>query len=268
MPLGGWEKATQLRHQLTLARKQLARQAQLAGARPLVSIVMPTYNRASVINRSIQSVLDQTYKNWELIIVDDGSSDKTAEQLSGILRHHADRIRFIQLPTNQGVSAARNVGLRASRGEIVGYLDSDNRWYPECLEIMTHALDREPEALSAYAGQEIWENLSYFGSEELRYVRICPFNRSRLEKRNFIDLNVFFHRRGCLDKFGLFREDMRRLVDWELILRYTEEQPPLFVPVLLNQYFFGLSENQITATESYELNRELLYRAMRSGRQS
>ncbi len=73
---------------------------------------------------------------------------------------------------------------------------------------------------------------------------MAPFNRARLEQRNFIDLNVFMHRRESFERFGGFNESMRRLVDWELILRYTAEQPPAFLPVTLGRYRIARADNR------------------------
>ncbi len=98
-------------------------------ARPEVSVVIPTYNYGHFIVEAIQSVLVQTYSNVEIIVVDDGSIDDTARRLTGF----RDRIRYIRQP-NQGVSAARNRGILAAKGEFVGFLDADDKWHPQFLE--------------------------------------------------------------------------------------------------------------------------------------
>ena len=94
-------------------------------ARPLVSIVIPTFNRSDTISRAIKSVLNQTYQEIEVIVVDDGSTDRTAEKL----QEFAGRINVIY-QRNKGPSSARNVGVNASSGEIVSFLDSDDVWLP------------------------------------------------------------------------------------------------------------------------------------------
>ena len=81
-----------------------------------------------------------------------------------------------------------------------------------------------------------------------------PFNRSLIENENFIDLNVFSHRKVLFERLGGFKEELRRLVDWDLILKYTSEKPALLIPALMNKYYFGLANNQITATENFERN--------------
>lgn len=98
---------------------------------PFVSIVIPTYNRARFLGRLVRSVLNQTYKNFEVIVADDASTDDTAEIIKTF---KDDRIRYIRHESNAGAAAARNTGIKASRGEYVAFQDSDDEWLPEKLE--------------------------------------------------------------------------------------------------------------------------------------
>jgi len=105
---------------------------------PLVSVVIPSYNRAATIGKAIESVLAQTFADFELIIVDDGSSD--GAQLDSVLRRFGDpRLRLVRHPVNRGVSAARNTGIDGARGRFVAFLDSDDFWLPAKLEKQVHA---------------------------------------------------------------------------------------------------------------------------------
>jgi glycosyltransferase involved in cell wall biosynthesis len=109
-------------------------------AAPEVSIILPTYNRADTIGRAVQSVLAQTFEDWELVVVDDGSSDGTQEVLAGI----DPRIRVLR-QANAGVGAARNTGLAAARGRLLTFLDSDDGWLPHFLELTTSFLHWAPD---------------------------------------------------------------------------------------------------------------------------
>src|SRR4030043_1337098 len=100
-------------------------------AAPTVSVIIPTYNRAHLVGRSIRSVLNQTYQDLEVIVVDDGSKDNTAEIVRGITD---PRIVFLKHEKNRGVSAARNTGLKAARGKYIAFQDSDDEWLPQKLE--------------------------------------------------------------------------------------------------------------------------------------
>lgn len=97
----------------------------------LVSIIMPSYNTASYIKKTIQSVLDQTYRNWELIIVDDCSTDNTDEVVASI---KDERIKYLKNEINSGAAVSRNRALREAQGRWIAFLDSDDLWMPEKLE--------------------------------------------------------------------------------------------------------------------------------------
>lgn len=259
MGAGRSELATSLLRQFEMEKRLFKQQADQCDTAELVSVIMPAFNRADVIAASIQSVLDQSYPHFELIIVDDGSTDHTATVVAGF---DDPRLVFLQSPNNLGVSAARNRALKAAKGEIIAYLDSDNQWDADYLAIMTACMAERPGYQSAYAGQIVYQTVSGTNGspdkEEQKSIRLCPFNRSRLEERNFIDLNIFMHRRNHYGLHGGFDEKLRRLVDWELILRYTKDWPPLMVPALLGRYHAGRADNQITQTEDFNSNRARL----------
>lgn len=113
------------------------RKKRRAPTRPRVSVVMPVYNREREIAEAIDSVLDQTYDDLELIVVDDGSSD----QSGAIIRGYRDRLRYLRFPENRGVAAARNAGLERARGELVAYADSDDIQRPYRIATQVAALD-------------------------------------------------------------------------------------------------------------------------------
>ena len=117
---------------------------------PLVSVIMPCYNGQAYLAEAIESVLGQSYRNFELIVVDDGSTDRSDE----ILRGYGDRIRVTR-QSNKGVSAARNVGIFKSRGEFIAFLDSDDYWHPEFLRKMIAGM-ADPATAIAYCG---WQNV-------------------------------------------------------------------------------------------------------------
>jgi glycosyltransferase involved in cell wall biosynthesis len=100
-------------------------------ARPAVTVIIPTFNRAAIVGRAIRSVLAQTFEDWELIVVDDGSTDGTEQAVKSF---SDDRIKYVRHERNRGGAAARNTGIRCARGEYVAFLDSDDEWPPEKLE--------------------------------------------------------------------------------------------------------------------------------------
>ncbi|NJL71713.1 MAG: glycosyltransferase [Candidatus Competibacteraceae bacterium] len=230
---------------------------------PLVSVIMPAFNRADVIGESIISVIEQRYPNWELIVVDDGSVDDTPRVVRAFKN---ERIKLVELGKNRGVSAARNAGMAIAKGDYFAYLDSDNTWDDHFLLIMVNSLSEKAEFDAAYCGQIATEihKSSLHGDREVRFTRFGPFNQSLIENRNYIDLNCYVHRRSLYVMFGGFDEEMRRLVDWELIMRYARNKFPLAVPVILSNYFYGRATNQITSLERISHAEEILDKRIKS----
>jgi glycosyltransferase involved in cell wall biosynthesis len=206
----------------------------------LVSIILPTRNRAAYIARALDSVLAQSYKNWELIIIDDGSTDATKAILRPYLTNR--RIRCHKQPP-KGAACARNAGLRIARGEFIAYLDSDNDWEPAYLETMLASF-AEPQTQSAYAAL-----LRHEGTETpSRHLQ--SFDHARLRQANFIDLNIYMHRASLIAQFGNFDETLTRLSDWDLILRYTQTSPALMVDMDGANYHTN-AENRISVAERF-----------------
>jgi len=211
---------------------------------PLISIIMPTYNRASILNRAIDSVLAQKYRNWELLIIDDGSTDNT----EAIVNAYTDeRIFYHKLQQNLGVSNARNYGIDHSFGEYVSYLDSDNTWDCRYLSAMVGAARfKLKKASSFYSGQIIFSGKD----RVLTGVRFGLYNKSLLFNNNYIDLNCFMHERLLNGKVPQFDVDLKRFVDWYFIVSISESTNIASIPVLLSNYFLGYSNNCLTSDDT------------------
>lgn len=193
--------------------------------RPGVSIVLPTFNRAGCVGEAIRSVQQQDYRDWELLVVDDGSTDATREAIAPLLAGDA-RIRYIR-QEHVGATHARNTGLAHSTAPLVAYLDSDNLWHPGFLAAAVDHLAVHEECDLVYAALVSREHCRDGGCLLLR-----AFDRTALLKANYIDTNVVVHRRSLIEKFGGWDEGLRRLADWELMLRFTAERPAEALPVL------------------------------------
>ena len=210
--------------------------AQICFPSPAISVVMPTWNRAKVISDAIASVQAQLFTDWELIIIDDGSTDNTADVVATFAGDR--RIRYVKQP-HAGAAQARNHGLRLAQGSLIAYLDSDNLWYPGFLAAAVNALAADPATDSVY-GALITE-----AHGEDQRILFKLFDRTELVKENFIDINTFVHRRSLVDTCGEFDETLDRLIDWDLILRYTQHKPARRLPVLAARYR-ALDEHRIT----------------------
>lgn len=219
--------------------------------RPRISVVIPSWNRAHVLADAVTSALLQSLAALEVIVVDDGSTDGTADIIEGRFAEAcaAGTLRVLRC-THGGVSAARNAGLEAAQGDIIAYLDSDNSWESDHLLYTCAALSSVSGATCAYTAL-CRHNISDGWSDILFH----PYDRLKLEQENFIDLNSFIHRRSLFDTYGGFDTTLTRLVDWDLILRYTAGKPPAALPVVTGHYVQerDLLRN-ITATQAPEPN--------------
>lgn len=193
----------------------------------LVSAVMPAWNRADRIAAAIRSVLAQSHGRFELLVVDDGSTDGTAEIAAAFTSD--PRVRLIR-GAHGGVSAARNLGLAEAKGEIIAYLDSDNSWKSWFLDVMT--LFMTAEGLdTAYSGIALRDELN-----QLTGYRGDDFDWDACLAENYVDLNAFCHRRALVDSHGAFDTNLRRMVDWDLILRYAKGRNVGYAPFVGCEY--------------------------------
>jgi len=206
---------------------------------PLISIVMPTYNRAAVIADAIRSIIDQSWTNWELLVCDDGSTDKTALVVKGF---GDPRIRYLALQKANG-AVARNRGLDFAEGDFIAFLDSDNLWHPLFLEASLRNLQATGAPLQ-YSG---YLDVEMQGSQFLQgKLRFDPFDYPSLLLRNFIDLNTIMLRRAVFDRLGGFDEGLPRVQDWDLILKYVQAYHPVAMPAYPVFYRRNVAWGQVT----------------------
>jgi len=182
---------------------------------PLVSVIIPTYNRAGLVRQAVASVKAQTYRDFEIVVVDDGGTDGTFEALSA-----GGRIRVRRHAHRRGVSAARNTGINAARGEWLAFLDSDDLWLPDKLARQIFWLEGSPELLICQT-EETWVR---------RGVRVNkPASHRQVGGRIFLPSlkrcvispsAVMLHRRLLADH-GAFDETLPAAEDYDLWLRLT-----------------------------------------------
>ncbi len=204
---------------------------------PKVSIVMPTRNRAAILSKAIQSVVDQDYENWELLVVDDGSTDDTAAVVASF---PDPRIRYIA-GTGEGAAKARNIAFAEASGTFHAYLDSDNRWLPRYLRTMVAFLLLNDLDL-AYAAMRL-------ESEDAVRFRGRSFKYRDLLELNYIDLNAIVHKRALTETHGGFDESLRRMMDWDLLLRYAKGARVDYAPFVGVSYDESRSGDRISVRE-------------------
>lgn len=229
----------------------------MAEKSPNVSIIIPTYNRVNLVGRSIKSVLDQSYKDCEIIIVDDGSSDNTEEEIRRYQKDD-DRIRFIKHGTNKGAAAARNTGIKASRGHYIAFQDSDDTWEPEKLEKQLRVFENAPAEVGV-----VYTDMWRWHAEKRKYLpapTIKPeegiIYRQVLSRVMGIGIGTAMIRKDCFDLSGMFDESLRRLEDTELFIRLSEFYCFLHIKEpLINYYYEGkrVSGNDEALIEANEM---------------
>jgi glycosyltransferase involved in cell wall biosynthesis len=198
---------------------------------PLVSVIIPNYNHARFLGDAIRSVLAQTYRPVEIIVVDDGSTDNSAQVAAGF----ADQIRYIY-QTNAGLSAARNTGLRAAKGELIGVLDADDMYEPNFLETLVAALQADPQADGVYCGyQFVDETNNPLPQIENRPVPSADLYPALLDGNFFVPESVFL-RRHVYDEVGFFDESLRACEDWDVWLRAAKKFRIIHSPHILTRH--------------------------------
>ncbi|MFO0690405.1 MAG: glycosyltransferase [Myxococcota bacterium] len=191
---------------------------------PSVTVVLPVFNRVQVVARAVDSVLEQTFEDFELIVVDDGSSDGTPDLVAGFLD---PRIRLISLPRNRGACAARNRGIEAANGDVVCLLDSDDVYRPDKLAVVAELFAERPEldllvdsfvchkAVAPKSRTKVKQN-----PPELTGA---AFRAALFERRIAKATTALSVRRRALLDVGLFDEKLRRRQDLDLVLRLARK---------------------------------------------
>lgn len=202
----------------------------------MVSVIIPTYNRARFLDRAIQSVLKQTYKNLELIIVDDNSSDDTDALIASI---KDDRLCYIKHDTNKGASAARNTGIKDARGEYIAFLDSDDEWLPTKLEEQVSVMQKAPEDVGLVY---CWK--SHIGDDgsilEIYNTTLKGYVFDKIIERQILcSCSCLLVRRGAIDKVGMFDESLWRGNDNDFIRRVCRKYHVDLVPEILVKCYVG-----------------------------
>lgn len=181
---------------------------------PKVSVVIPTYNRAHLISRAIHSVLNQTYQDLEIVIIDDGSIDNTEEIVKSF---EDERIVYLRHSKNKGASAARNTGIKASKGDYIAFQDSDDEWFPDKLERQVNTFDNAPSEIGiVYSGFYRIEadKKTYIPGDYI--VQKDGNIHNELLKGNFVGTPAVLIKKECFKNNRYFNETLPALEDWEM----------------------------------------------------
>jgi glycosyltransferase involved in cell wall biosynthesis len=218
------------------------KEAENSMSRPLVSILIPTFNRRRYLAQALASALRQTYPNIEVIVINDGG-----EGIGDIVQSFADdRIVFIDRKQNRGKAYSLNEALTLARGKYITYLDDDDMYYPCHVETLANALEHNPQYGAAYS--DLYKTHCRIESDGKRTVLSKIVEVSRDFDRFFLlyfnhVLHVsLMHRRDLLEKTGLYNEDLQILIDWDITRRLSFFTDFLHVPRITGEYYGPVGE--------------------------
>lgn len=200
---------------------------------PVISVVMPNFNRAQLIARSIDSVLLQTFRDLELIVVDDGSNDASVAVVNGV---PDKRVHLVQ-QDHEGVCTARNRGIASARGKYIAFLDSDDTWAPTCLERLHEAISRVPDAAIAYCG---WQNVGLGGARDKAFVPPDYETPDKLElwiRNTRWPIHAALTKKTAILAVGGFDARFQTSEDFLLWLQIAAENKIVRVPEVLAFYY-------------------------------
>jgi len=206
----------------------------MSNTNPVVSVIIPTYNQADLLKKSLQSLLDQTFPDWEAIVIDNNSEDDTKEIVENLQDH---RIIYKTIHNQGIIAASRNLGIHCAKGDYIAFLDSDDLWYPsklsECLKEMQQ-------------GKEIVCHRLWIRKDGILQNKLIPtpphqnFYKTLLYKGNsVIATSAVMMKKQCFDRCGVFSEDpgMATAEDYELWLRLTKSNIRWgFISEVLGEY--------------------------------
>jgi glycosyltransferase involved in cell wall biosynthesis len=189
------------------------------GKKRQVSVIIPTFNRAAMLKEAVDSVLAQDFRDFELIVVDDGSTDHTLE----ILNAYQEDITLLH-QRNQGVSRARNAGIKAASGSLVAFLDSDDLWLPQKLARQVDFFNANPEAQICQT-EEIWLRNNVRVNPKKRHKKPSGMIFEPSLNLCLVSPSAAMIRQSLFDKVGLFDESLPACEDYDLWLRISCRYP-------------------------------------------
>lgn len=213
---------------------------------PLVSVIIPTYNRAHVLTRAIDSVLAQSYRNYELIVVDDGSTDGTADLVQSLLR---PEITLVRQNGNRGQNPALNAGITTSKGTYCAFLDSDDEWHPGYLSRVMSCFEQQPELGCVYTWANIVDDITGKIDVAERFTATGNIYREALSQGYVSHMITLVARRDTLCQAGLFDEDFEVCQDDDICIRLAKVAQFGLIPESLATIHLDAG-NQLTRNSS------------------
>lgn len=228
---------------------------------PLVSIIVPTFNRPHLIGNTIQSILNQTYPNIEIVIVNDCGSP-----VEDIVYHlnNKNNIVYLRHSVNAGLAAARNTGIRTARGDYIGYLDDDDIYYPEHVETLVDFIIKNKVQVAYTDACRATQSLvnGIWETKERKVLYSMDFNNDTILIRNMFPVLCILHEKKCIDTVGGFDESLKTHEDWDLWLRMSRKYALHHIKKITAEYVVrrGTSEQMTTnPVSNFNETRKMIY---------
>ncbi|MFC1623784.1 glycosyltransferase family 2 protein [Candidatus Omnitrophota bacterium] len=189
----------------------------------MISVIIPTFNRAPFLKKAIESVLSQTYKGFEIVVVDDGSWDDTPD----VVTYFSGRVKYIK-QENKGPGAARNLGIKESKNSFIAFLDSDDWWDREKLDVQINEMQQNPSYLISHT-EEVWYKNGALLNQKKKHKKFHGYIFDRCLPLCVVSMSTVIVRRELFDRTGLFDEKLVCCEDYDFWLRSSIKYPFLLV---------------------------------------
>jgi len=204
---------------------------------PKISIIIPTYNRANLLAKSINSVLSQTYKDFELIVVDDGSTDNTSEIVENFKKNDV-RIVYIHIDNSGGPAHPKNIGIKKAQGEYIAFLDDDDEWMSTKLEKQISLFENNKDDLAIVSCDSVV--IDDRGEIAVKTSKITNYGLRDLLIKNSIFTGTVLMKASAIQNMDLFDEQLKFLEDWDMWIRILADNKKIeFYPEILFKYNIG-----------------------------
>jgi len=231
---------------------------------PKISVIIPTFNRAQKVIRAVDSVLKQSWKDLEIIVIDDGSTDSTDKALSG----YGSLITYMRQPVNRGVSSTRNIGIKSSMAPWIAFLDSDDYWLPEKLQTQMEFIELNPLVVACQT-QEIWMKNGMQVSPKRKHKKPSGNIFKQSLRLCLVSPSCVMLKKSLIEEVGFFDENLPAAEDFDLWLRISCRYPIFLINKWLVVKEGGHNDQlsrKITGIDQYRV--WAIVKAIKSGRLS
>jgi len=224
---------------------------------PVVSVIVPTYNRPDMLKDAINSILAQSYQDFEIVVVNDCGQD--VEATISEMNKGANKIVYIKHSCNKGLAAARNTGIKLARGKYIAYLDDDDIFYPDHLETLVNSLEQNHYHVAytdAYRAHQVYQDGSYkIIGRDIPYS--FDFSKDILLIQNISPVNCFMNTKQCLEEVGLFDDNFHAHEDWELWIRLSRKYDFMHIKKVTTEFRWREDGSTMSSSQRHEFLRTM-----------